>query len=408
MEKKKLQFPKGFLWGTATSSHQIEGGNLNNWSEWEKKNAQRLAQEAAKKYDWLPNWPQIKKEAQDTDNYISSRSCDHYNLYEQDFNLVKELNQNVHRFSLEWSRLEPEEGCFSQSEFEHYKKVLLSLKKRNIKPFVTLWHWTNPLWITKRGGWLDKKTPQYFERYVKEVMKNLGQLADFWITINEPLIFAKQFLDQDSPGRVKNFSSVVLVIKNLVTAHKKAYQVIHQSSKKKVGISKNCIYFEGWPIDKLAGYFWNHYFLKKIKNHQDFIGLNYYHHHRFGGNENKEISDLGWEIYPQGIYRVLLELKQYKQPIYITENGLADAQDSKRTKFIIEHLKWVYQAMQEGVDVRGYFYWSLLDNFEWNKGFWPRFGLIEVDFETLERKIRPSAYLFAHICQSNCLIVNKE
>ncbi|MFC1700992.1 family 1 glycosylhydrolase [Patescibacteria group bacterium] len=133
-------------------------------------------------------------------------------------------------------------------------------------------------------------------------------------------------------------------------------------------------------------------------NHQDFIGLNYYFHSR---KKNKEVSDMGWEIYPKGIYHVLKDLKKYNKPIYITENGLADSKDEKREKYIKSHLKWIYRAIKEDVDVQGYFYWSLLDNFEWDKGFWPRFGLVEIDYKTLERRIRSSAYKYSEVCRNN-------
>ncbi|MEX2053295.1 MAG: family 1 glycosylhydrolase, partial [Candidatus Paceibacterota bacterium] len=123
----------------------------------------------------------------------------------------------------------------------------------------------------------------------------------------------------------------------------------------------------------------------------------------FPKNDNKSLSDLGWEIYPKGLYRVLLELKKYNKPIYITENGLADAKDEKRTKFIKDHLYWINRAIQDGIDVRGYLHWSLLDNYEWADGYWPRFGLVEVDYETLERKIRPSAYEYKKIIEANSI-----
>jgi beta-glucosidase len=147
----------------------------------------------------------------------------------------------------------------------------------------------------------------------------------------------------------------------------------------------------------------NFYFLDGIRDATDFIGFNYYFHNRvdwgFNKNRNESVSDMGWEIYPEGIYHVLKKLKKYNLPIYITENGLADARDAQRTKFITDHLAWVRRAIDEDVDVRGYFHWSLLDNFEWDKGFWPRFGLIEIDYKSLERKIRPSAFAYKEIIQ---------
>src|SRR3990172_4361676 len=181
-----FQFPKGFYWGSATSAHQVEGDNVNDWSEWEKENAERLAKEAENKFGHLPNWSDIKEQAQSPQNYISGRACDHYNRYEEDFDIAKSLGHNAHRFSIEWSRIEPEEGKFNEKEIEHYRKVIKALKKRDIEPFVTLWHWTNPNWIRDLGGWENKKTVEYFLRYVRRIFNEYNDLVKFWIPVNEP------------------------------------------------------------------------------------------------------------------------------------------------------------------------------------------------------------------------------
>ena len=374
MSKKFLKFPEGFLWGAATSAHQVEGGNFNSWSKWEKSQ---------------------KK-------YISGKACDHYNRFKQDFDLAKSLNHNAHRFSIEWSRIEPVEGKINQGAIEHYREVLIALKERGIEPFVTLYHWPLPQWLAEKGGWLHPKAPYYFDRYVKIISENLFDYVNFWITINEPNVYASNsYLKGNWPPQKKNVFKYLKVLKNLAEAHKLAYRSLHLIDLEcQVGIAKNNIYFERIPF---ISYFWNKYFLNKIKNYQDFIGLNYYFHSRLFGNKNESVTDMGWEIYPKGIYYVLKKLKKYNKPIYITENGLADAKDDKREDFIKDHLFWIHKAIKEGVDVRGYFYWSLLDNFEWSDGFWPKFGLIEVDYKTLERKIRPSAYKYAEICKNNKL-----
>jgi len=389
----KYEFPKGFYWGAATSAHQVEGDNYNDWVIWEKENAERLACKSKK---YLP------------ENYISGVACNHYNRYEEDFDIAKNLGHNAHRFSIEWSRIEPEEGKFDEKEIAHYQKVIGALRQRGLEPFVTLYHWTLPVWLAKKGGWLNKDAPKYFERYAKKLVSNLSKFnfdswgVRFWITLNEPNVYtSNSFLKGNWPPQQKNIFKYFKVLRRLAEAHKRAYGAIKEiDAAAQIGITKNNIYFENIP---LADYFWNHKFLRQIKNHQDFIGLNYYFHARLFGNENKSVTDMGWEIYPEGIYYLLKDLKKYNLPIYITENGLADAKDEKREKFIKEHLHWTHKAIQEGVSVRGYFYWSLLDNFEWDKGFWPRFGLVEIDYKTMERKIRPSAYEYAKICKSNSL-----
>jgi len=333
-------------------------------------------------------------------NYISGQACDHYNLYEQDFDIAKSLNHNAHRFSIEWSRIEPQEGKINQKEIEHYRQVLIALKERGLEPFVTLYHWPLPIWLSEKGGWLNPKAPYYFDRYVKIISENLFDKVKFWITINEPNIYSQNsYLKGVWPPQKKSILKYFKVLNNLARAHKLAYRSLHLIDLDcEVGIAKNNIHFRNML---LANYLWNKYFLNKIKKEQDFIGLNYYFHHKFFKEKKLLVSDIGWDFYPEGIYFLLKDLKKYNKPIYITENGLADIKDTKRIRFIKDHLHWIHQAIQEKVDVRGYFYWSLFDNFEWDKGFWPRFGLVEVDYKTMERKIRPSAYKYAKICKEN-------
>lgn len=408
----KIEFPKDFYWGSATSAHQVEGNTNNNWVAWEYKNAKRLAKEVKNKWEV---WQQKQfPEMFDNKNYISGKAADHYNRYGEDFNIAKKLNHNAYRFSIEWSRIEPEKGKFNEAEIEHYRQVIMALKERGIEPFITLYHWTHPLWFEEKGAWLNKNASGYFERYAEKVVSEFKNEVKFWITINEPHVFASHsYLKGNWPPQSKSILQYFKVLKCLKNTHIQVYQKIKKvNNKAQVGIAKNNIYFEARGINKILKFFadrhWNFWFLNKIKNYQDFIGLNYYFHNKiadfkFNQNENKKISDLGWEIYPQGIYYVLKDLKKYNKPIYITENGLADAKDEKRADFIKKYLSYTLQAIRDDVDVRGYFYWSLLDNFEWDKGFWPRFGLIEVDYKTMERKIRPSALEYAEIIKNNGL-----
>lgn len=402
---KKLTFPKNFLWGSATSSHQVEGGN--KWNDW-----------------WV-----FEQGGKVANKDVSGKACDHYNRFEEDFALAKELGQNAHRFSIEWSRIEKEQGKWDMDEIEHYKKVLLSLKGKGFKTMVTLHHFTNPWWLSKIGGWENKKTPQFFAKYAQFIAQNLGQYVDFWVTINEPGAYISQGYSLGSwPPEKKSYLKAYKVFKNMVAAHKLVYVTIHQTNKDaKVGIAQNNNYWEpaslnSWLdrfVAKLSRYFASFWFLDKIKNHQDFVGLNYYFHDRIKfnlfrvkdfcfevKNENRETSDLGWEIYPEGIYYTTKELwERYKKPIYITENGVADSKDKLRAEFILRHLNYIWKAIKEGVDCCGYFHWSLLDNFEWREGFSPRFGLIEVDYKTFKRKPRRSAYVYSKICKENYLMI---
>lgn len=414
----QLHFPKDFLWGAATSAHQIEGHTLNDWSEWEKENALRLAHEAEDRFGHLPSWKDIEKEATNPNNYISGNACDHYHLYEQDFDIAKSLGHNAHRFSIEWSRIEPTEGKFDESEIEHYKKVVQALRTRGIEPFVTLWHWSNPLWIRDRGDWSNTDTINYYARYVEKMVQALGDIT-FWIPINEPNIHTTfAYIKGTQPPGKKNIFTALQVFHNILKGHKKAYEIIHKHSKNaQVGMANSIIFFDpknNFFLNKIAAriahYFWNLYAIEYIKKQSDFIGVNYYTRSLVGlGSKKKQAgntsTDLGWEIYPKGIYDILKNLSQFKLPLYITENGLADSKDLNREKFIKDHLSFVYQAIKEGANVRGYFYWSFLDNNEFVelRGFWPRFGLVAVDYATQERAIRPSAYAYAKICKENAI-----
>lgn len=414
------QFPKGFLWGAATSAHQVEGGLCNDWTEWEKRNAERLAKEAEKRFGHLPAWKDVSTQAQDPKNYISGRACDHYNRYEEDFDIAQSLGHTAHRFSIEWSRIEPEEGKFDEKEIEHYRKVIQALRARGMEPFVTLWHWTQPVWISDIGGWENKKTVGYFLRFIEKVAREFKNDAIYFIVLNEPNIYtAFGFVKGTHPPGVRNIWTAKNVYLNLRTAQKKAYDIIHREHPDAhVGIASSFMFFDaknGFILNRalknIVNYLWNFWFLGAIKDQLDFIGCNYYSRHLIGIGKTtrttRERSDLGWEIFPQGIYHILGYLKEYGMPIYITENGIADAHDAMRKNFIAEHLFWTHKAIREGADVRGYFHWSLLDNFEFPevRGFWPRFGLVEIDFTMQARKVRESALAYAEICRRNSLTI---
>ena len=396
-----LNFPEGFLWGTATSAHQVEGNNIHNdWWEWEQTRP-----------------PEFR----------SGEAADQYNRYEEDFGWVQSLGHNAHRLSIEWSRIEPEEGKFNQEEIDHYKKVLKTLKDRDIKVMLTLWQFTTPQWLSKKGGWTNSKAAGYFERFVKKIAPELESYVDYWITINEPGIYAfMAYMGGDSAGRFppgkKNTFQAMQVILNMAGAHKKAYQILKSVSTKPVGIAQNVQSFQPYhkhsPMETLAAglsdLLTNHSFYFLTKGHHDFLGLNYYFNYRFNTKSGlipeivdpqkgkRDVSDLGWELNPEGIFDVLTDLSD-GLPIYITECGIASTNDDRRTRFLITYLQEVYRAIASGVKVKGFFYWSLIDNFEWHRGFDPRFGLIEIDYKTQKRTPRPSSYIYQQIIERNSI-----
>ncbi len=382
-----------FLWGAATSAHQVEGDNIHNdWWQWEKKVAD------------------VKK---------SGRACDQYNRYEEDFSLARELGHNAHRLSLEWSRLELKSGEWNKRAFDHYRDVLLSLREKKLKSFVTLHHFTNPVWLAARGGWINSRAPYFFARYARKVAVELGDLIDYWVTINEPMVYATQsYWYKNWPPQEHNVFRLNRVIRNLADGHKQAYDAIHKVLRSaQVGLAKHFVAFMPEQQNHLAdrivaslqNWWFNHRFFYLTRGTHDFIGLNFY----FTVMKHATIlppkvttsawpgpaSDLSWPIRPEGLTEVLLQTKKYGLPIYITENGLADAADTRRADYIRSHLRAVELAQAKGVDVRGYFHWSLIDNFEWDKGFTPRFGLIEIDYKTMRRMPRPSAYVYKAIIE---------
>jgi beta-glucosidase len=398
-------FPEGFLWGTSTSSHQVEGGcRLNDWWEWERRPGHVL------------------------DGTNTEIACDHYNRYEQDFDLAQSLNTNAHRLSIEWSRIEPREGQWDMDEVMHYRKVLESLKRRGMSVMLTAWHFSLPKWFADLGGWENRRSIGLFTRYVEFLAREFGDLVDHWNTMNEPMIYLAQsyVIGVWPPGR-RSIPATVRVFYRLVKAHKKAYRAIHRvldgrGSKVWVGTANNIITFTPYRKGNFsdAAFVWfadriyNREFLINTKGYHDFIGINYYFHYRVKyvptkvsqffyevHVENRTLSDLGWEINPQGLFLAVMSCVRYGKPIIITEHGVASADDSKRPRMLVASLMELYHAIKAGVDVRGYFHWSLLDNFEWEKGFSGRFGLVAIDYHDQKRTPRRSAYIFAEICREN-------
>lgn len=403
-----IKFPQNFLWGAATSAYQVEGNNINSdWWQWEK----------------------------DAGIENSASACRHYQFYEQDFDLVKSLNHNAHRFSIEWSRIEPEEGKFSQKELKHYLDVVLSLRARNIEPMVTLHHFTNPIWFSRMGGWENSKSIARFLRYCDFLMRALAKYVHYWITINEPNVYVSHaYILGVWPPQKKSYLKAKIVHDNFIRAHIKAYRLIHKIYKE-LGFPKPCVSIAQNMMafvpctqnlkDRLAARFrdkwYNFRFFDKIISHKalDFMGVNYYARQlveveKWGiGNLAMDVckndhhpvkkNSLGWDIYPAGLYELLLKLKKYGLPVIITENGICTSDDNLRWEYLYNHLKNIHLAIEKGVPVTGYFYWSLMDNFEWDKGFRPRFGLIDIDYNTYKRTVRESARYFSQVCKTGVL-----
>lgn len=411
--KKTYTFPDGFYWGAATASYQVEGGIYN--------------------CDWA-------KAAEEGRVPVCGKACNHYELYEKDFDLAKELGHNAHRFSIEWARIEPEEGQWDHEAVEHYRAVIKALKQRGIKPYTTLWHFTLPLWLTETGGFERPDSPELFARYAGFIAQELGVDLEGISTMNEPIVFAglgwlkgnwppfKQFTlvklgettnsgDRDKAKPQVSFGAYFTyrkVVKNLVRAHVAAYQAIKNCEPEMdVSIVKHVVAHEANhnPLNKLKAWVSNQFqtfsFMNKVYQHCDSIGLNFYHYKKYGDTTEYKKTDMGWENAPFGIYTALKMLSRYNKPLFVSEAGLADHDDSDRAEYITQQVAGVGKALEEGIDVRGHMYWSLLDNYEWALGFEKKFGLVEVDYDTFLRKVRPSANVYKKIIQNNSVTVEE-
>lgn len=397
-----VDFPPSFLWGAAISSYQTEGANYNSdWYVFEKeKNIQPAA-----------------------------RATNHYELFPQDFKLAKELNLGAVRLSFEWARICPKPGIYLEEEINHYKETIQTLKILGLKPFVTLHHFTNPIWFAKSGGFKLPKNVDYFLEYLKKIVEEFKDDIQDWLIFNEPLVYVYNgyICGRWAPG-VKSIRSAGKVSRNIISAYIEGYKEIKNIYKENdaisyVSITNHIRKFSPCPVFNFGQNSISAYFKDKISNFDiitylskrsclDYLAVNYYckEYVKFSGLVGAECKHqfhrerknyLGWYICPQGFYELLKKLKVYNLPIYIMENGTAEADDSLYKEYLFSHLKCVGKAIAEGVDIKGYFWWSLIDNFEWDYGFGPKFGLIDVNYGTFERRIKPFAYAYAKICKEN-------
>jgi beta-glucosidase len=418
-----FHFPPGFLWGAATSAHQVEGDNTHNdWWAWEQ----------AGHVPWR-----------------SGLACDHYRRYREDFDLARSISHNAHRFSLEWSRIEPRPGEYSDEALAHYSDVIDALRSRGMEPVMTIHHFTLPLWLAEQGGWEARGVEDRFVRLVDQVARAYGTRVRWWITLNEPVVLAfKGYVIGQWPPGVQSLPRAMKVIRRLLRAHVLAYDVIHHHRPDAmVSVATHALAVSPCNPRRLLDlvsaaarhYLFNQMFLKALldgslwlpgqfferlpmKRSLDFIGLNYYtrdfvHNtgldlagligNRCGLDPHERVgkrTSLGWEIYPEGLLEFLKIDARFRLPLLITENGIATDVEDDRLLFLMLHVWQVARALGLRLDVRGYLYWSLLDNFEWADGFQnAHFGLIGVDFATQQRTVRHSAVRFAEVIAANQL-----
>jgi beta-glucosidase len=455
-----MQFPKGFLWGAATSAFQVEG---------------HPEETSARCSDWS-HWTTGEKNV--GDGTTADQACQFYLRYSEDLAICRELNMNAFRIGLNWPVLRPEirdDLWLEPTALAYYKDLLRAMKAQGMTTFVTLFHFCLPRELAAIGGWNNPKTVDQFVKFAEAVAAELGDLVDYWLTLNEPLVYVYHgwIAGKWPPGEQENFAGAWSAIRNLLEGHARAYHAI-----KKHQPQSPISYTLHWrpfhprnplsPLDRMVTYYrdqvFNHLFPRAVdtgklqfpfpinqtaeakavsgsvpmlKGTMDYLAINYYTREVCQFNYSKpidlfgmqsqitmrEVSDLGWEIYPEGLFEVLTrEISHYRldangrvRPIIITENGMASVfpahlsegdwslDDQQRARYLTTHIAAMHHAIQNGANVKGYLHWSLIDNFEWADGLSARFGLVRVSYPTQERHLRASARIYAKVAAQNAL-----
>ncbi len=415
-----FHFPKGFLWGTATAAHQVEGNNTNNnWWKWEQEG--HTAGKSGLACDWWGG------------------------RWKEDLDRAAEAGQSAHRLSVEWSRIQPAPDRWDELALDHYRTILRGLRDRNMTAMVTLHHFTDPLWLSEMGAWTNPATVPLFEKFVRKTVEALKEYCTLWCTINEPNVYALEaYADKKFPPGLADLKLATRVEANLLRGHAAAYRAIHAiQPEARVGFAHHhrpmVPRYPWFPLDVLERTLHfntinmafpsgirtgvmhtplGNFKIPEAKGTQDFFGLNYYSQDTvafdlrrpgelFGRRyypKGSDIAEGGMNAnIPEGLFRSIQWALQFNLPILITENGVEDAKDSLRPRYMAGHIHQVWRAVNFNWPVRGYFWWSLVDNFEWERGWTQRFGLWELDVETQARRKRPSADLYAAICKENGL-----
>lgn len=422
MPNATYYFPPDFRWGVATASHQVEGNNTQNqWWVWEhEQNRIKGGGKSGLANDWWRN-------------------------AERDFDYAAQMGLNALRLSIEWSRVEVAPGRIDTVALDRYREMLTALRERNIEPMVTLHHFSDPLWITDIGGWENPEVVAYFTRYVEQVVPALSDQVTLWCTINEPNVYTfKGFIDGEFPPGKQDSRAGFSALRNMLKAHAAAYKAIHRVQENaQVGLAHNLRFFDPAnsrnPLDRLVAWIqdlgFNNVTLKAVwdgrwvppvglgpafglRHTLDWIGVNYYtrdlvafdataattFYGRASHAPDAELLDGNYgELYPQGMFRAIKRLSTMGIPIYITENGIPDADDDQRPRALLLHLHRMWKAIQYNFPVQGYYHWTLTDNFEWAEGWELPFGLIALDPATQTRTPRRSADLYTAIAKGNAI-----
>lgn len=418
----KYTFPESFLWGTATSAYQVEGNN-----------------------DRSDMWAEEYSEGSPNRDF-SGDAVDHYNRYKEDIELMASLGLNSYRFSIEWSRIEPEPGVYSKEEMDHYRDVIKVCYDHSLTPVVTMMHFTSPQWLMQMGGWRNPKTADLFAKYCEVVFKELGQDIPYVLTMNEvnlPVMLKELFINLDfmppvgmdakswtAPGwresaaqkcgtTVDQYFTFHMAsdeesLKIVKDAHCKARAVMKKINPlTKIGLSlalPDIQAVEGG--EEQAAKVWHDYFgqFKSVVERDDFIGVQNYTREIYGTQgqvpvaEGTEVTAMGYEYYPEALAGTIRNVaKELDIPVMVTEHGIATNDDNRRVEFIQRGLKGLHSCIEDGIQVLGYLYWSTFDNYEWTFGYEPKFGVIGVNRDTQERQVKESGHVLGDISKNNAL-----
>lgn len=405
-------FPAKFLWGAATAAHQVEGNNVNS-DAW--------------LLEHLPK--SMYKEP-------SGDACDHYHLYEQDINMLADFGFNAYRFSIEWARIEPEKGFFSLAELEHYRRMLEACHRRGLTPLVTYSHFTLPRWFAFQGAWENSESAELFARYCEKATTHLGDLISYAATFNEPdLPYLFKWISLPGAGsdlaanmaaqkaglrqqlNAPQFSSFLVgdaqkSRENMMAAHTKGRAAI-KSVKSALPVGLTIAIEDDQPEGSNSRYAEKQAEVYgpwlKLAKQDDYVGVQTYTRQRIGSKtlpppESAELTQMGYEFYPESLeHTVRYASKEAGVPVVVTENGIGTENDVRRVEYIQRALAGLKRCLDDGIDVRGYIHWSLLDNFEWIFGFVPKFGLVSVARETQKRTPKASVALLGKIAKNNSL-----
>jgi beta-glucosidase len=387
-----MRFPDGFVWGTATAAHQVEGSNWNNdWWAWEH----------------TPGSPCTEP---------SGDACDHWHRYPDDLQFLRDLGFNAYRFSLEWSRIEPEDGEFSGVALEHYRRMCGTCRDLGLDPIVTFHHFTTPRWVAARGGWVEPETAELFARYVERVTAQLGDVIGRACTFNEPNVVATfgyqwgLFPPGERDAGLRHRANAVFI-----DAHRRAVEIV-QAGPGQTPVGLTLAMQDMQAVDGGEAFrdaerrLMEDVYLEAARG-DDYVGVQTYTRFRYGRTgmlpppPGARTTQMGYEFWPEALEATIRRAWEVTRgvPILVTENGIGTTDDAERIEYVERALRGVLSCLEDEIEVRGYVYWSLLDNFEWTLGYGPKFGLVAVDRETQTRAAKPSAHWLGAIARANAL-----